>query len=135
MSQHPRLLAASLADNLRVARRDADDRALVSALDFAGLGDWFSRLGDGLETKLGEGGRLVSGGQLRRLALARVRLRNSRVLLLDEPTASLDAAVEDMVLGRLSELKRGRTVVLLSHHPKPLTLADRVVDLGAKVTR
>ncbi len=135
MSQHPRLLAASLADNLRVARRDADDRDLVKALDFAGLGDWFASLRDGLETTLGEGGRLISGGQLRRLALARVRLRKARVLLLDEPTASLDAAVEDMVLERLNELKRGRTVVLLSHHPKPLRLADRVVDLGAVVSR
>jgi ATP-binding cassette subfamily C protein CydD len=130
MSQHPKLLSATLADNLRVARRDADDTALIEALGFAGLGDWYSRLGQGLGTLLGEGGRLLSGGQLRRLALARVRLRNARLLLLDEPTASLDTDVEDLVLERLEELKRGRTVVLLSHHPRPLRLADRVIALG-----
>jgi ATP-binding cassette subfamily C protein CydD len=129
MSQHPRLLSATLADNLRVARLDADERTLIEALEFAGLGDWYARLDRGLETALGEGGRLLSGGQLRRLALARVRLRDARLLLLDEPTASLDAGVETLVLDRLAELKGGRTVVLLSHHPRPLELADRVVAL------
>ncbi len=130
MSQHPRLLSASLADNLRVARLYADDAALVEALEFAGLADWYGRLDRGLNTAMGEGGRQMSGGQLRRLALARIRLRPSRLLLLDEPTASLDAAVEDLVLDRMTELKRGKTVVLLSHHPRPLELADRVVELG-----
>lgn len=130
MSQHPRLLAATLRDNLRVARQTATDTELVAALDFGGLGPWFTSLPQGLDTLLGEGGRTVSGGQLRRLALARLQLRDARLLLLDEPTASLDDDTQDLVLRRLAELKRGKTTVLLTHHPKPLVLADRVVALG-----
>jgi ATP-binding cassette subfamily C protein CydD len=131
MSQHPRLLAATLRDNLRVARQDAGDDELAEALTFAGLGPWLAALENGLDTLLGEGGRTVSGGQLRRLALARLRLRReATLLLLDEPTASLDDDTQDLVLDRLAELKRGRTLVLLTHHPKPLVLADRVFALG-----
>lgn len=130
MSQHPRLIADTLAANLRVARHDADDDALLEALRFAGLADWFGKLPDGLATRLGEGGRQMSGGQLRRLALARVRLRRADVLLLDEPTASLDAHTEQWVIARIDELRQGRTLVLLTHRPAPLVLADRVLRLA-----
>jgi ATP-binding cassette, subfamily C, bacterial CydD len=129
MSQHPRLMAASLADNLRVARTDADEAALLEALQFAGLGEWFDQLPHGLDTKLGEGGRLMSGGQLRRLALARVRLRNASLLLLDEPTASLDRDTEALVMTRIAQLRAGRTMILLSHRSAPLQLVDRVITL------
>ncbi|MFN3985534.1 MAG: thiol reductant ABC exporter subunit CydD [Rhodocyclaceae bacterium] len=130
MSQHPRLMAASLADNLRVARHDADDDALRAALHFAGLDDWFATLPKGLATPLGEGGRRLSGGQLRRLALARLRLRQASVLLLDEPTASLDSDTEALVIARLAALCRGRSVILLSHREAPLRLAQRVLYLA-----
>jgi len=129
MSQHPRLVAASLRNNLKVADQGASDEKLAEALEFAGLGPWSRSLDKGLDTALGEGGRTVSGGQLRRLALARLRLRDATVLLLDEPTASLDDETQDGVLARLAELKVGKTLVLLTHHPKPLVLADRVVAL------
>ena len=129
MSQHPRLMADTLAANLRVARSDADEAELVEALEFAGLGAWFSHLPEGLDTRLGEGGRQLSGGQLRRLALARVRLRRADVLLLDEPTASLDAETEDWVIDRIAELRPGKTLVLLTHRTAPLRVVDRVFDL------
>jgi len=129
MGQHPRLLATSLRNNLKVADQTAADSRLKEALEFAGLDSWFGSLDGGLDTTLGEGGRTVSGGQLRRLALARLRLRNATILLLDEPTASLDDDTQDAVLARLAELKAGKTLVLLTHHPKPLVLADRVVTL------
>ncbi len=137
MSQHPRLLAASLADNLRVACVEADEAALCEALRFAGLGAWFEALPDGLATPLGEGGRRLSGGQLRRLALARLRLRRASVLLLDEPTASLDSQTEQWVVARLAELCQGRSVILLTHRSAPLRLADRVLALreGQLVTQ
>jgi ATP-binding cassette subfamily C protein CydD len=129
MSQHPRLMADSLAAYLRVARSDATETELREALTFAGLGGWFADLRDGLATRLGEGGRQLSGGQLRRLALARVRLRRADVLLLDEPTASLDAETEEAVIERIAELRRGRTLVLLTHRAAPLRIVDRVLDL------
>jgi len=131
MGQHPRLMAASLRENLRVANHGADDAALLQALDFGGLTPWFLSLEKGLGTLLGEGGRTVSGGQLRRLALARLFLRNADVLLLDEPTASLDEVTQEAVLNALAELKKGKTLVLLTHHTKPLRLADRVLALGS----
>ena len=129
MDQHPRLLSASWADNLRMARRDTGEVQWREALEFAGLGDWFRSLPGGFDTRLGEGGRTVSGGQLRRLALARLKLRDADLLLLDEPTASLDEATQDSVLAGIATLKKGKTLVLLTHHPKPLVLADRVVAL------
>lgn len=131
MSQHPRLLADTLAANLRVAAPEATDAQLTTALGFAGLQAWFEALPDGLQTLLGEGGRGLSGGQLRRLALARVQLRPGDVLLLDEPTASLDAETEASLVDRLAELCAGRTVVLLTHRPAPLRLAHRVLHLEA----
>jgi ATP-binding cassette subfamily C protein CydD len=133
MGQHPRLLAASLADNLRVAQAEAPLPLLEEALDFAGLGSWVSTLPRGWDTPLGEGGRAVSGGQLRRIALARLWLRDATVLLLDEPTASLDEKTQDSVIAGLERLKRGKTTILMSHHTKPLLLADRVLSLGAPV--
>ena len=129
MSQHPRLMAATLADNLRVARSDADNAVLLQAIEFAGLLPWFQTLPEGLDTLLGEGGRSLSGGQLRRLALARVCLRRADVLLLDEPTASLDADTEALVVSRLARLRQGCTVVVLTHRSAPLALADRVLYL------
>lgn len=126
MSQHPRLMAATLAENLRVARHDANDDEMIAALDFAGLADWFAGLEQGLATPLGEGGRQMSGGQLRRLALARLSLRNADLLLLDEPTASLDHESEQRVLAGIARLRVGRTLILLSHRPEPLRLVDRV---------
>ncbi|SFN04290.1 ATP-binding cassette, subfamily C, CydD [Formivibrio citricus] len=129
MSQHPRLMSASLADNLRVARLDADDVQLIASLEFAGLSGWFAALPQGLDTRLGEGGRQLSGGQLRRLALARVWLRDAPLLLLDEPTASLDHETEAVIMAGLAKLRQGRTVVMLTHRSAPLQLVDRVALL------
>lgn len=129
MGQHPRLLSDTLAANLRVAAPQAKDSQLTDALAFAGLQTWFDNLPDGLLTRLGEGGRGLSGGQLRRLAMARVHLSPGNVLLLDEPTASLDGDTEAALVDRLADLCKGRTVVLLTHRPAPLRLAHRVLTL------
>lgn len=129
MSQHPRLMSASLADNLRLARHDADEKKLLAALEFAGLKDWFITLPQGLATWLGEGGRQLSGGQLRRLALARVWLRDAPLLLLDEPTASLDHETEAIIMAGLATLRPGRTFIMLTHRSAPLSLVDRIALL------
>lgn len=130
MDQHPPLLATTLAANLLAARSDAMDDELWGALVFAGLHDWAGALPDGLSTRLGEGGRHLSGGQLRRLALARLVLRRPRVLLLDEPSASLDTIAEAFVIDRLAQLRASCTTLLVTHRPAPLAIADRVLTLS-----
>lgn len=130
MGQHPAVLATSLAENLRVARHDASDSALIDALVFAGLADWYATLPAGLSTQLGEGGRRLSGGQIRRLALARLALRPAELLLLDEPTASLDEDTEQLIVERLQALRQGRTLILLTHRRAPLACVDTVYRLS-----
>lgn len=130
MGQHPRLMADTLRENLRVARLDASDTDLEGALAFAGMEGWYRSLPAGLDTPLGEGGRSMSGGQTRRIALARLKLRPATLLLLDEPTASLDDESQDLVLAGLAQLRKGKTLIVLTHHEKPLVLVDRTVALG-----
>ncbi len=129
MNQHPRLLSATLAENLRLARTEATDEELEEALEFAGLGAWSASLAKGLLTPLGEEGRGLSGGQQRRLGLARVFLRKAPLLLLDEPTASLDHETEALILDRLQKLRAHHTLVVLTHHAQPLGIVDRVLEL------
>lgn len=124
------IVSGTLADNLRLANAHASDQNLKEALEQAALHHWLAELPDGLETRLGEGGRAVSGGQARRIALARAFLRDARLVLLDEPTASLDQESERLVMDALSRLCKGRTVVLLTHRMELLALADRVLMLS-----
>jgi ATP-binding cassette, subfamily C, bacterial CydC len=129
LSQTTSILAGSLRDNLAIAAPDADDATLRQALDRAGLAAFAAALPDGLETWLGEAGVAVSGGEARRIALARVLLKDAPILLLDEPTEGLDADTERAVLAALTPLMVGRTVVTISHRPAALEAMDRVVRL------
>ncbi|MDR5865662.1 thiol reductant ABC exporter subunit CydD [Halomonas koreensis] len=130
MDQRPLLVHGSLADNLRLAAPDADEAALRRAIAAAGLAPLVASLPDGLDARLGERGAGLSGGQAQRLALARVFLSPASLVLLDEPTASLDAASEAEVLEGLRALAaQGRTLVIASHQAAPLALADRRLRL------
>ncbi|RKQ97051.1 ATP-binding cassette subfamily C protein CydD [Kushneria sinocarnis] len=129
VGQRPVILSGTLADNLRLADIEASEEALHEALNQADLGDWVARLPNGLATTLGDRGQPVSGGQARRIALARAFLRDAPLLLLDEPTASLDRDSEARVLAALERLCRGRTVIMLTHRLALLQLADRVLML------
>ncbi|MCF3964001.1 thiol reductant ABC exporter subunit CydD, partial [Streptomyces fuscigenes] len=128
--QHPYLFAGTVADNVRLARPDADDAAVWAALREAGAHDFVAALPDGAETELGEDGAGLSAGQRQRLALARAFLGDRPLLLLDEPTAALDGATEAAVVDAVRRLADGRTVLLVAHRPALLAAADRVVVLG-----
>jgi ABC-type multidrug transport system fused ATPase/permease subunit len=127
--QHPHLFAASMADNVRLGRPDAPADAVAGAVADAGLDEVVDRLPRGLDTRLGERGAGLSAGERQRVALARAFLLDARLLLLDEPTANLDGATEETVLGGIRRLVEGRTVLLVAHRPELVALADRVVSL------
>ncbi|MER5551451.1 thiol reductant ABC exporter subunit CydD [Streptomyces sp. NPDC002793] len=127
--QRPHLFAGTIAENVRLARPDADDTAVMAALREAGAYDFVDALPDGIGTSLGEDGAGLSAGQRQRLALARAFLADRPVLLLDEPTASLDGETEAGIVDAVRRLAEGRTVLLVVHRPALLAVADRVVVL------
>lgn len=128
--QRPHLFAGSIAENVRLARPGADDSAVTAALREAGAYDFVAALPDGAGTLLGEDGAGLSAGQRQRLALARAFLAGRPVLLLDEPTASLDGETEAGIVEAVRRLAVGRTVLLVVHRPALLSVADRVVTLS-----
>ncbi|MEV7491970.1 thiol reductant ABC exporter subunit CydD [Streptomyces anulatus] len=127
--QRPHLFADTIAENVRLARPDADDEAVLTALRDAGAYDFVAALPDGVRTALGEDGAGLSAGQRQRLALARAFLADRPLLLLDEPTASLDGESEAGIVDAVRRLAAGRTVLLVVHRPALLAVADRVVTL------
>jgi ATP-binding cassette subfamily C protein CydCD len=129
--QRPHLFARTVAENIRLGRPDASDAHVAAALDAAGLTEVVRRLPRGADTLLGEGGGGLSTGERQRLALARAFVRNAPLLLLDEPTASLDSETEADVLAAVRELAFGRTALIVAHRPALAALADRVVELPA----
>ena len=131
--QRPHLFARSVADNVRVARPGATDAEVAEALQAAGLAPVVGRLPQGIDTQLGEGGAGLSAGERQRLALARAFVRDAPLLVLDEPTASLDAETEADVLQAVRRLTEGRTALIVAHRPALAALADRVIRLPAPV--
>ncbi|MFD3917841.1 thiol reductant ABC exporter subunit CydD [Streptomyces sp. NPDC058595] len=130
--QHPYLFAGTIAENITLARPDADATAVQKALRDAGAYDFVTALPQGVDTPLGEDGAGLSSGQRQRLALARAFLADRPLLLLDEPTAALDGETEAGVVEAVRRLAVGRTVLLVIHRPALLSVADRVIELGGR---
>nr|WP_298796181.1 thiol reductant ABC exporter subunit CydD [uncultured Acetobacter sp.] len=131
IGQRPVLFAGTLKDNILFARTDADEADLLAAVKAAAVDQFLPSLPDGLETRIGEGGFGLSGGQAQRIAIARAYLKNAPILLLDEPTAHLDPATEKSVFESLQRLALRRTVVLATHSAAVHMFNGRRVDLQA----
>lgn len=130
VGQDPTMVSGSLADNVRLANSSASDSDVLRALEVVGLTHLVAELPDGIATVLGEGGRALSAGQARRVALARAFCQQAGLVLLDEPTAALDVESEALVIAAVAELAKTRTVLVVAHRPALVELADHVVDLA-----
>src|SRR4051794_5407619 len=128
--QHPALLPASVADNIRLGDRCAGDVAVREAAMLAGADAFIAALPDSYATVVGNGGRQLSAGQLRRIALARAFLRDAALVVLDEPTADLDAVSAAVVGEAVARLGTQRTLLVIAHRPELIVCADRVIRLG-----
>lgn len=129
--QNPYLFSDTLAANLRLARPAASEADLLAACRRAGLEEFIANLPAGLETTIGERGARLSGGQAQRLALARAFLKDAPLLLLDEPTSSLDPAIEASLEASVRELTQGRTVLVIAHRLATIRQADQAIVLQA----
>jgi len=125
--QEVTLTSGSVAENLRLSAESADDAALWQALEVSQLTEVVHSLPDGLDSDVGEAGRLLSGGEGQRLAIARAILRQPKLLFLDEPTASLDADNEARVVAALEPLLKDRTVIVVAHRLATVRRADKIV--------
>lgn len=129
VAQQSHLFNTSIRENLLLARPSASEEDLIAALRQAAVLDEVMAFPRGLDTYVGEAGARLSGGQARRITIARAYLKNAPVLLLDELTEGLDAQSEQLVLRALKPLMRGRTTLVITHHPEVLTLVDQVITL------
>ncbi|GHB10105.1 thiol reductant ABC exporter subunit CydC [Salinicola rhizosphaerae] len=130
LTQRSELFHDTLAANLRIGDPQATDADLWRALERVELKTWADSLPSGLDTWLGEQGRQVSGGQARRIALARILLRNSPLVILDEPVSGLDSATAARIKAMLDVWLAGRTVLMLAHARNAMPACDRIGRLS-----
>ncbi len=130
MTQETWLFQDTIAANLRIARQDATQEELEEACRKASVHDFILSLPKGYETPVGELGDTLSGGERQRLGLARAFLHDAPLMLLDEPTSNLDSLNEAVILRSLRQETAGKTVVLVSHRPSTLRLADETWSVG-----
>ena len=127
MLQEPLLFPGTVADNIRYARLDATQREVEAAAEAANAHAFIQKLPKKYQTELGERGALLSGGERQRISLARAFLKNAPILVLDEPTSSIDSGTEAVILDALERLMAGRTTLMIAHRLSTLRHADFIV--------
>jgi len=132
--QDPVLFSGTIADNLRYGRLDATQAEIEAAARAAHAHEFIARLPKGYDTEIAEAGGGLSGGERQRLSVARAILKNAPILILDEPTSSLDAISEEIVFAALRRLRSGRTTIVIAHRLSTVRDADRILVLdGGKI--
>ncbi|KML33706.1 ABC transporter ATP-binding protein [Rossellomorea marisflavi] len=129
VTQDVMMRSGSLAENLRIGKRDATDEELMQALEASGLGDLITTLPDGLDTLVGERGSLLSGGQKQRLSLARAILKDAPIMVLDEASSALDPITETKINEAVLRAGKNQTIIIVSHRLSTVLAADKIVVL------
>jgi ATP-binding cassette, subfamily B, bacterial len=127
--QEPVLFGASISENIAYGKPDASDQEIIAAAQAAASHEFISKLPDGYDTRPGERGSLLSGGERQRISLARAFLRNSPVVILDEPTSSVDMQTESSIMGAINNLMRGKTTFMIAHRLHTLKNCDIILVL------
>jgi ATP-binding cassette, subfamily C, bacterial CydD len=128
--QHPTIFRGTVADNIRLGDARASEQRVRDAAVLAGADRFIEALPAGYETTVGDGGRPLSAGERRRIAVARAFVRDAQLVILDEPTADLDRRSAEVIAEAVERLRIGRTVLLIAHRPELAERADRVVAIG-----
>jgi subfamily B ATP-binding cassette protein MsbA len=131
VSQTPILFDTTVAENIRLGDLDADRSAIEDAAKAAAAHDFITRLPDGYDTRVGEGGSALSGGERQRIAIARAFLKNAPILLLDEATSALDAESERLIEEAMARLREGRTTLIIAHRLSTIRDADLIAVMQA----
>ena len=117
-------------DNIRIGSRNASDEEVLQAAKLARCDEFVREMSDGYDTMIGENGETLSGGERQRISIARALLKDAPIVLLDEATASLDVENETKIQAGLSELIRGKTVLIIAHRMRTVAHADKVVVIS-----
>ena len=129
VQQEPILFSTSIAENIAYARPSATDREILAAAQAANAHEFIARLPQGYQTPVGERGMCLSGGERQRISIARAFLKDASVLILDEPTSSVDAKTEAAIVEAMERLMEGRTTFIIAHRPSTLKHCDQVLKL------
>ncbi len=127
------LFRGTIAENIAFGRPDASREEIIAAAQLANADEFISHMPQGYDTMVGERGATLSGGQRQRIGIARVMVRNSPILLLDEPTAALDSESEKSVIGALERLMKGRTVITIAHRLSTIRDADQIIVISGGI--
>jgi ATP-binding cassette subfamily C protein len=129
MTQETQIFKDTIAGNIRIGKLDATDEEVVEACKRASIHDFIMTLPKGYDTEVGELGSTLSGGERQRIGLARAFLHDAPFMLLDEPTSSLDSLNEAIILKALKEYAKNKAVLIVSHRPSTMCIADRTISM------